>query len=412
MLLSAQGSWVNRNILSAKVLAGIGLVSYSFYLWHWPILSFANFCSGDVLPPLQSACLVGLAFMLSILSYFWVEQPARRAPRTPHTLRNYGTASVLCSIPAFIFLAVHGWPSRYPVAAMIEKASREPSNQTCLAQAGQPSPIRIAQCEPANSGKPILAIMGDSHAASLNRYVRSAAQLEEWNVAEYTKASCPQLDLVAPNYPQRRECVTFNQTALADVKGNPNIKTVLLAGYWLARFPPYSEGNRYVADGQNQSSVSIEDSWKNLQSGLTSAVAQLRGSGKRVLLAVDSPNFDFHPALIEISNVIAPRRELEGLLWRVDHTSGLTPHEKNSAEIRSEAMLKGIAQSQHVELIDLYAALCDGSKCRYALDGQSFFEDSQHLTRLGAEFAMRNYSDIWTKNPSRGVAMSQTLARR
>jgi hypothetical protein len=205
------------------------------------------------------------------------------------------------------------------VAAKIEQASREPSNQTCLAQVGQSSPIRGELCQPASVGKPILAIMGDSHAASLDRYVRSAAQPHGWKVAEFTKASCPQLDLVAPNYAQRRECVTFNQKALADVAGDSNIRTVLLAGYWLARFPPYSQGNRYVADERDPSSVSIEDSWKNLQAGLTSAVERLRGSGKRVLLAVDSPNFDFHPALIEISNVIAPRRELEGLVEGRSH---------------------------------------------------------------------------------------------
>ena len=71
MLLSSNGSWVNRNILSSKVLVGVGLISYSLYLWHWPILSLAQYCSGDALGPVPIACLIALAFVAATFSYFF-----------------------------------------------------------------------------------------------------------------------------------------------------------------------------------------------------------------------------------------------------------------------------------------------------------------------------------------------------
>ncbi len=277
MLLSSKESWVNRNILSLKALVAVGLVSYSLYLWHWPILSFAEFCSADALPPAQKACLIGLAFVAAILTYFFVEQPFRRAPRTDRTLRRYATATVLCLLPVCVLLAGKGWASRYPAAARMEEEAHSPSIADCTAQDGQSSPMK--GCSSA-TGYPTIAIMGDSHAASLNRYLRSALESRGWSVAQFTKSSCPQLGLVAPGSPERERCVAFNQNSLAAVIGNPNIKTVVLAGYWLTYFPPFMDKGRYVAEGQQESSVSMEDSWSNLRAGLSDVVARLQASGR------------------------------------------------------------------------------------------------------------------------------------
>jgi peptidoglycan/LPS O-acetylase OafA/YrhL len=388
MLLSSGESWVNRNILSLKILVAVGLVSYSLYLWHWPILSFAQFCSADALPPMQKGCLVGLAFVVAILSYFFVERPCRRMPRTSHTLKRYAVASVLCCIPACVLLAGKGWPSRYPAAAKIEQEAHSVSTATCIAQDGQSSPMRGVGCT-SIKGYPTIAIMGDSHAASLNRYLQSALESRGWSVAQFTKVSCPPLGLVAPNSAEREKCVTFNQDALANVIRDPSIQTVVLAGYWLAPFPPLMEGGRYVAQGQEASSLSVEDSWSNLGAGLNDVVARLQAGGKMVFVVIDSPSLGFNPLLLTLSDAIAPRRELKKLLWKVNDSSGVVPHSEGPNNTRLEVLLREVAARHHAEIIDLYGALCDGSTCRYALNGQPFFEDPHHLTRLGAEFALR-----------------------
>jgi peptidoglycan/LPS O-acetylase OafA/YrhL len=388
MLLSSSESWVNRNILSLKILVAVGLVSYSLYLWHWPILSFAQFCSADALPPMQKGCLVGLAFVVAIFSYFFVEQPCRRMPRTSRTLKRYAVASVLCCIPACVLLAGKGWPSRYPAATRIEQEAHSMPTATCMAQDGQSSPMRGGDCSPI-AGYPTIAIMGDSHAASLNRYLQSALESRGWSVAQFTKVSCPQLGLVAANSAEREKCVAFNQNAVADVIKDPSIQSVVLAGYWLAPFPPLMEGGRYVAQGQKASSVSVEDSWSNLGVGLNDVVGRLDASGKRVFIVIDSPSLGFNPLLLTLSDAIPARRELEKLLWKGNSSSGVIPHSEGSNNTRLEALLRQTAARHHAEIIDLYGALCDGSTCRYALNGQPLFEDPHHLTRLGAEYAIR-----------------------
>ncbi len=229
--------------------------------------------------------------------------------------------------------------------------------------------------------------MGDSHAASLNRYLQSALESRGWSVAQFTKTSCPPLGLVAPNSPERENCVAFNENSLAEVIKDPDVKTVVLAGYWLTNFPPFTEHGRYVAEGQEASAVSVEESWSNLGAGLDDVVARLQRGGKRVFVVIDSPSLGFNPLLLTLSDAIAPRRALKKLLWSGD-SSGLTPYADESSNERLEVLLRRVAASHHAEVIDLYGTLCTESTCRYALNGRPLFEDPHHLTRLGAEFAL------------------------
>jgi peptidoglycan/LPS O-acetylase OafA/YrhL len=406
MLLSSNGSWVNRNILSSKVLVGVGLISYSLYLWHWPILSLAQYCSGDALGPVPIACLVAFAFVAATFSYFFVEQPFRRMPRTPRTIRRFAVASALCCVPAFVLLAGRGWPSRYPVAARIEQEAHAPSIAACTAQDGQSSPVTTGSCS-FIKGHPTIAIMGDSHAASLNRYLQSALESRGWSVAQLTKTSCPPLGLVAPSSAERENCVAFNQSSLAEVIKDPNVKTVVLAGYWQTLLPPFAEQGRLVAEGQKAAALTVADSWNNLGEGLNEVVVRLETAGKKVFIVIDSPSLGFNPLLLTLSDAIAPRRALKKLLWRGD-SSGLIPEAEEPDNKRLDTLLRQVAASHHAEVIDLYGTLCDGSTCRYALNGRPFFEDPHHLTRLGAEFALGESAALLTNDKSERAGISQS----
>ena len=91
-----EGIW---RVLSTKIFVGIGLLSYSLYLWHWPILAFGRLREGldltdiDVfveitreglgdahtLSNTQALMCVALAFLFSLLTYTYIEHPARNA---------------------------------------------------------------------------------------------------------------------------------------------------------------------------------------------------------------------------------------------------------------------------------------------------------------------------------------------
>ena len=103
-------------LLAAKPLVGIGLISYSLYLWHWPIFVFLRYVKVDVTPPyFMGACL--LSFFLAWLSYRFVEQPFRKKSlcQSTRSMFTFATAYLAVMIATGIwFWQAKGIPSRFP----------------------------------------------------------------------------------------------------------------------------------------------------------------------------------------------------------------------------------------------------------------------------------------------------------
>jgi peptidoglycan/LPS O-acetylase OafA/YrhL len=82
MIIHCEGTWVNR-LLENRVAVWVGLLSYSLYLFHWPVLAFARYILNTTegylhLPAGTQVICLAIIFALSIFSYYAVERPLRR----------------------------------------------------------------------------------------------------------------------------------------------------------------------------------------------------------------------------------------------------------------------------------------------------------------------------------------------
>ena len=95
LLVIAAGheAFINKRILSSKLFIFFGLISYPLYLWHWPLLSLAYICNGQIPDAYIRAICVVLAIFLSILTFYFIEPPLR-----------YGKAPKLKAISLFVVL--------------------------------------------------------------------------------------------------------------------------------------------------------------------------------------------------------------------------------------------------------------------------------------------------------------------
>ena len=104
LLVAGQGAWVNRAILSQPIAVFIGLISYPLYLWHWPLLSFADIFVGGIPPtPLRLALLVA-SVGLAWLTYYVIERPIRFGPRRRAAVPGLALAlSALCAVGVVVY---------------------------------------------------------------------------------------------------------------------------------------------------------------------------------------------------------------------------------------------------------------------------------------------------------------------
>ncbi len=104
-------------VLGLRPLVFIGLISYSLYLWHWPLLVFAQVWYVDELTAAEKGIIVILSFILAVLSWRFVELPFRRPAGVVRRMPLFGGAAAAITCFALFGLFGYlsqGWPSRFP----------------------------------------------------------------------------------------------------------------------------------------------------------------------------------------------------------------------------------------------------------------------------------------------------------
>jgi len=203
LLLSAgPATWVNRHILAARPMVWIGLISYPLYLWHWPLLSFANLASGHWPKPNIAIELIAVAVILSVATYRLVERPLRFAPpprRRVHVLLLLGAMAVIAAAGAAID-AADGVPRRFPpelrdLAGIADVYSY--FDYRSLLRVGlchdRPAPdiMRTAPNACVETARPLVVLWGDSYAASLYPGLHALQERLHFGIDQFTAGNAP-----------------------------------------------------------------------------------------------------------------------------------------------------------------------------------------------------------------------------
>jgi hypothetical protein len=206
----AQPAILAARLLAHPVMVAIGLVSYGWYLWHWPILSFMRIVRlGD---DALLADLIGgglLAFALACLSYRYVERPIREWRRTggikrPARIVGSGVAAALLTAIVCGLAASAGWQTteRYAVTRYgIEGKGVLDNGCSLIATSSLP-----ATCLQGRVG----LMLGDSHAGALVGSFTRSAHERGVQLVSLTRGGCDPLWFGAPARKLHRSHVCAN----------------------------------------------------------------------------------------------------------------------------------------------------------------------------------------------------------
>jgi peptidoglycan/LPS O-acetylase OafA/YrhL len=382
LIHAGPSTWVARRWLASRVMVAGGLVSYSAYLWHWPVLATARVLTVEsALPPVPLAVALATTGALSWLSWRFVEGPLRSAKRVagPRALRLLLGGAVTLTLLCGASILARGFPGRLDDASRaVLRDAATPSRQ---ALACGVAVLDATACKIGNAGTAAsYALIGDSHALALapamegTRFGIGRAGTLAWSGA------CPLLEgAVLRNHPESRQCTEFKRAVLAWLKASPQITRVFLAGRWpfamTGALPEAGGSFRFRLVDNQTTDASEEETRRVFIRSLQRTVRSLTAMGKEVYVVGSVPEQGF-----DVPRTIALSRYLN----RADPLGVLRGTVAARAGAADSLIARSLAGAQQVRVITLWSALCPGARCEIARDGAPLYSDDDHLSIRGA----------------------------
>jgi peptidoglycan/LPS O-acetylase OafA/YrhL len=362
---------VNR-LLSLKPLVFVGLISYSLYLWHWPIIVFSNYLKGVALSDVQNVAMLLLIFAVSAASWRYVETPFRRKQLLPTRKGIF-----IASLGATAILILASFLARGDVVDLewnhwrsCEKFDETLQENRILCVAGDATV------------EPTFLLWGDSHARALNSAAKASAQ--RVGAAGYvsSKPGCPPLRGMERF--GRPGCAEYNEVVLSYVIENPAIETVFLAAHWTA----YAQGNHYNEEQDRQ--IKLVDSLSDenqpeqnqlelIEIGFYRTIKALRDNGRTVFIVGPVPEVGHNvPSVNHIAQIT--NRDVNAMI-------APTIDEFAKRSEKAFSILTKIETDLGVPVLRPSDKLCNESLCIVALeDGTALYHDEDHLSTAGAKY--------------------------
>jgi peptidoglycan/LPS O-acetylase OafA/YrhL len=354
-------------MMAWRPIVSIGLISYSLYLWHWPVLVLGQYWRLENFSPWYfRGGLVLVSGVLAALSYLWIETPFRRK-RCMAARADVFRFAAFCTVVGVLLggVVVHfrGIPARVPeIVLKNDEAKRDlPRNteNTLLdVKSGQLDRLGTAR----NEENFKILLWGDSHAMSALPAVDALCAKLSINGRAVTRSGTPPLlnavFLKDNSRGLNEKLPEFTQAVLEYIEKH-RIPHVMLAAYW----------SRYQ-----------ESDAELLQSSLRSTINALDEAGCQVWILQDAPDVD---------GMAYKKLAAEAMAGRAFGATSLTggwrrriaDHQKMNSVLYSLA-----AESLPATFMDPAPLFVDESSDRYRADlnGVSIYSDGDHLTQTAS----------------------------
>ncbi len=384
---NCQGGLIAR-FLDNPVSVFIGRISYSLYLWHWPIIVFFRSALGTELTTELALTVVALSFAVAYLSWRFIEQPARYGRLAPSgvTIAGLSGAAIVSAVAFGIAVnSLEGIPQRLPLEARkLYQATYDDSPFSapeCFTDSNGNglTAVQIRRGELCKVGaetksEPQFLIWGDSHAAAIAPAIDVAARQMGLSGIFVGRGSCPPLPKAdfGPPWAVKR-CVEHNSAVMALIEQR-KFAYVFMVGYW-PKYVHRAELPRrgHVFDPRVE--PSLADWSAPVRTGLNSTLAKFAEQGTKAVLVMDVPEMGS-----EVPEALA-RAVVSGST--LDIAPSLKYTIKRQALARS--VLEEVAKSTGSLVVDPMGAICDAFRCHAMRAGTVLYKDEDHLSAEGAK---------------------------
>jgi len=374
ILFATEGTLVFK-VLGNKVLVGLGLISYSAYLWHQPLFAFAKYRALSAPSPVTMAVLCAFVLPLAYLSWRFIEKPFRT--KTTGKRKQIFALSAAVSV-LFIAIGITGDRNRgfenrdqiRDLALDIETIS----DAYCHA-GGKKTLDQLSKGEFCIEGGETIsvALIGDSHAGALARELGKALKKDgigAWMMSSGWCAPFSGFRMIRHG----KDCDRRQSISLEKIIAEKSIKTVIL----------YAEWANYTKGFRDKDTPSLM-TYKGLESELlsenpelfsrafTDTIKSLKAANKNIIIVEPTPEFDVH-VLDTIRKAKLFKTELKAPSIKLE-----TYYTRNTEVLESFKLVEGVT------FISTTPLFCNDSICSSVTDdGTPLVADTNHLTEFGA----------------------------
>jgi peptidoglycan/LPS O-acetylase OafA/YrhL len=371
---------LTHKLLSMKPVVFVGLISYSLYLWHWPLLVFTQIALNRVLLPWESCALVALSVLLAALSWRFVEQPFRRGFTVARRPLFAGAASAMAitALCGFGVAFANGLPQRMPLEIrriLAEERNHEPRMDICFGlTAHDVKAGRLCRIGSTQTKTPTFLLWGDSHADALLPAVQKVAK--ERGRAGLFAATNSCAPLLGVTRPDAVKCKPFND-AVAKLAMRPQFRDVILDARWSKNAYGTARGEGdgriypYDDEGRGTDLASTEAVFYR---GLERTVGLLAAAGKHVTIIASVPEAGYSVPRVMAhmrmdGNEAEPTRDLQDFL----------AHQKFVF-----TTMAAMQKKYGAKILYPHKILCASGACELALNDRPLYRDEHHLSVFGA----------------------------
>lgn len=372
LVILGRGSTLVAKTLALAPMRFTGKISYSLYLWHWPLIVYWKYYTTETAISVSDAAwMTVLCFALAYASWRYVEQPLRKhgAGKLKTIVLGLGVA-VLFGIAGWGIYAAKGFPERFPASLHFTKKAMW--DWQCPQKVSFGS--RCAVGAPWDATKQKGIIWGDSHAEHLLPVLDAAAKDKKLSIALY-RGCLPVIDkdrlrfdnAGAPNFVE--DCNNSRLNTIRFIKENKDIRFVLLSARW-------SYYTAYIYDGEG-GKKSRENGLKLMEEGLRRLARDIARPGLEIIIMADVPNFGFDPALCALN-------ELQTVFHKsCERNRAFIAHEGREARQNpTHDMLRTLADRKTRTTVFVPADhMCGPQGCALKIDNELIYRDSHHIRR-------------------------------
>lgn len=352
----------------------IGLISYTWYLWHWPLLSIARNIRGGSLPNnwICSLLLI-IGLVLSIFSYFIIETPIRRKKITKALTLNLALSVLCCAMLGVIVNSFNGFPWRLGEAASAAESMKNsfPARDKYAEEKFLCSKD-MNYCWAPKGSDPTIALIGDSHAHHLASGLQKNLNKPFLLIGQ--AGTPPVIDLICLRHEKKSEEPLMTQ-ALKIVNEDTKIKTVVLSSRW-SLFTHYKHVPYLWLSEKGEN-----NRLKVLETLLSRTIEELLKNKKKVIILLDVPKIPLNP-----KNCVKTRP----IQLSSSKCSFSESKSKKIEGLTNETIMKVAKKYPSVIVYDPSKALCSQGVCSIGNNNSIYYHDESHLTDKGSELVAKN----------------------